>query len=328
MVIVRVRNDFRACGKMDTECPSAVTHRLRRCRGLYLRSILVVALAVGAALAALPPTALAAPPRPKPLDARVIWHRADHVYVVLGDSATVAPGDTLLIHAGKKQVAAAPIVSIAEGGLAVARIVSGTLARERKLDRLRIMAARVPLPSLSVLRVGFPSARRAALVFNCGPWTLRPPLAMPYRVESMGRLGYRLTRDSTTYLSETSASAVDATAPAASWPDTIVASLFDDAADEEIALERGDLDVALFGPGELSARLREAPRWQNHLFADRNALAEASVDSSAVPAEAAHPSDRADCPVLTVPELAPYVRALGPSAFLGMLDCGTGGGRP
>jgi len=38
--------------------------------------------------------------------------------------------------------------------------------------------------------------------------------------------------------------------------DSLVAVPYDDAGDEEIALERGEIDVALFWPGELSARTR------------------------------------------------------------------------
>ncbi|MEK7347589.1 MAG: hypothetical protein AABZ94_01825 [Candidatus Eisenbacteria bacterium] len=293
---------MRSRGNLDTRCPLASTRRIERRIGSRGSFSISVAFAIYAILVSLSLPASAAPSFPEPLDARVVWHRADHVYVVLGDSGSVAPGDTLLIRSGKKQVAAAPIVSIAEGGLAVARLVSGTLARERKLDRLRVLAARRPLPSPSTIRVGFPSGRRAANRTGCDRWTLRPPLGMAYRVEPMGRLGYRLTRDSTDSLSGVSASGGGALGRTASWPDTIVASLFDDAAEEEIALERGDLDVALFEPGELSARTRAAPRWQIHLAAD--------------------------CPVLTPPEFGPYVRALGAPAFLAMVDCGAGGGGP
>jgi hypothetical protein len=43
-----------------------------------------------------------------------------------------------------------------------------------------------------------------------------------------------------------------------------VAIPYDDAADEEIAVQRGEVDVALFWPGELSPRLRTDPRWSSH----------------------------------------------------------------
>ena len=297
-----VGNALRACGKWDTRCPLASTRRVERRIGLRDSFAVSAAFMSFAILALLSLPAMAAPSAPDPLDARVIWHHADYVYVVLGDSGSVAPGDTLLVRSRKKQVAAAPIVSVAEGGLAVARLVSGSLSGERKLDRLRVLAARRPLPSPSTIRVGFPSGRRTANRSGCEQWTLRPPLGMAYRVEPTGRLGYRLTRDSTESLSGVSASGGGAVGRTASWPDTIAVSLFDDAAEEEIALERGDLDVALFGPGELSARIRSAPRWKIHLAAD--------------------------CSVLTPPEFGPYVRALGAPAFLGMVDCDAGGSGP
>jgi hypothetical protein len=44
-------------------------------------------------------------------------------------------------------------------------------------------------------------------------------------------------------------------------PDTLLVRAFDDATDEEIALERGELDVAVFWPGEVSARMRADARF-------------------------------------------------------------------
>jgi len=45
------------------------------------------------------------------------------------------------------------------------------------------------------------------------------------------------------------------------WPDTIHVHLFDEASDQEIALERGDIDAAVFWPAELSTRMRGDARW-------------------------------------------------------------------
>jgi hypothetical protein len=50
--------------------------------------------------------------------------------------------------------------------------------------------------------------------------------------------------------------------PSSIWPDTLHVFLFYDPLDEEIALERGELDVAIFWPGELSRRIREDVRWR------------------------------------------------------------------
>src|SRR4029077_8015933 len=49
-------------------------------------------------------------------------------------------------------------------------------------------------------------------------------------------------------------------------PDTLLVRLYGESADEEIALERGELDVAVFWPGELSTRMREDPRWGGALL--------------------------------------------------------------
>jgi hypothetical protein len=59
--------------------------------------------------------------------------------------------------------------------------------------------------------------------------------------------------------------------------------LFDDATDQEIALERGELDVAIFWPGERSIHLRDAPRWRSDLFGTRarGVIAGAWLDGSA-----------------------------------------------
>jgi hypothetical protein len=255
--------------------------------------------------------------KPMPLrDARVLWHRAGLLYVVLGDSTMVEPADTLLFDVRGKDVAKASVIDLAEGGLIVARLHSGSLERERRLDRLRVRLERRALPSLSALRVGVPSVRRAAVQFGCGAWALRSPAGATYGIEATGRLSFRMTRDRS---GGSSTDSVDAAGLVrASWPDTLLVNLFDDAAEEEIALERGDLDVALFGPGEISSRLRNDARWQNRLFADGGALLDSSADTTATGALSVR---RTPFPVLTPPDLLPYVRALGPSEFLRMLDC-------
>lgn len=299
--------DFGARVNMDTRRPRA---SMRLDFALAAASSLAAAVFCSSAAAA--PVSLP--------EAKVIWQRAGHVYVVLGDPAEIALRDTLLIESGKKRIAAAAVVGLAEGGLAVGRIVTGTLERERRLERLRVRLERESLPSPSTIRLGVPSNRRAAERFGCGPWTLRSPAAVFYNIEPTGRLSFRMIRERSR-----DAAIAPGAAPAAAWPDSIVVSLFDDAAEEEIALERGDLDVALFGPGELSERLRNDPRWQGRLFADRSGPA--SADSAATGTAGASSARGVPFPVLAPANLVPYVRALGPSEFLGMLDCG-GARRP
>ena len=296
MLIVIKHKEFQPRVQLDTDCPRGFAR-------LALLSIAMVATLCAAGNALAKPVSLPG--------ARVIWQRAGHVYVVLGDSTVVEPADTLLLDAGKKEIAKAAVVDLAEGGLIVGLVHSGSLDRERRLDRLRVRMERRALPSPAVLRFGVPSATRAAVTFGCDAWMLRSPSSASYRVESTGRLSYRMIQDRDRGTTDA------ADAVAVSWPDTILVSLFDDAAEQEIALERGDVDVALFGPGELSSRLRNDPRWRHRLFADGGALADSAADSTA-----ARSTRHIPFPVLTPPDLVPYVRALGPSEILRMLDCG------
>src|SRR5204862_6013385 len=46
-------------------------------------------------------------------------------------------------------------------------------------------------------------------------------------------------------------------------PDTLLVRAFEDPTDEEIAFERGELDAAVFWPGELSARMRFDARFRD-----------------------------------------------------------------
>jgi hypothetical protein len=55
----------------------------------------------------------------------------------------------------------------------------------------------------------------------------------------------------------------------AQWPDTLLVRLFDEATDEEIGLMRGELDVAVFWPGELSTQMREDPKWKDFAYGAR-----------------------------------------------------------
>ena len=203
---------------------------------------------------------------PRPLAARVIWVRDDRiVYIALPESAAVKAGALLTFVAHGKNIAAGEVSGVEDGVLAVARLTSGSLEAEKRLDRLEILIEPSSLGPLPLLRVGYPSRDRSSLVFGCGRATLRPPAPEGcYRIETSGERSYRLVRDST----------VAAHAP---WPDTLVVRLFDDSADEEIALENGDLDLAVFWPGELSAHLRETPRWQGFPYGIRARVVLAAI---------------------------------------------------
>lgn len=96
--------------------------------------------------------------------------------------------------------------------------------------------------------VGAPSPRRHGVTGQ--PLTRVAALPSGFRVEPQGTHGFRLVRESYVAL------------PA--WPDTLIVHWFDEVVDEEIALERGEVDAAMFQPGEMSSRLRETPRWHDY----------------------------------------------------------------
>jgi hypothetical protein len=101
---------------------------------------------------------------------------------------------------------------------------------------------------VGTLRVGLP--KRGNLLFNSdGP-------VAPH----LGLASYTAGYFAGSWLRVTQPASDSAGDPA---PDTLFVSSFQDATDEEIALERGDLDVAVFWPGEVSARMRADERFRD-----------------------------------------------------------------
>ena len=192
---------------------------------------------------------------PADLDARVVWIRGTQLYVAAPDSIPVEPGDRLTLMVHGKTIATAQVSAVPDRALAIATLISGT-PPHRKLDRIRIRAEHPPQHATPRLRVGIPSATRACLLFACDRVTVQAPPGL-YLAESFSDRSTRLVRDS----------AEVARAP---WPDTLVVRQFDEAGDEEIALERGEIDAAVFWPGELSAHMRQQPRWQGFLLGTRS----------------------------------------------------------
>lgn len=176
-------------------------------------------------------------------DARVIWLRGDRAYLVARDSVWVSVGSSLRFFEKKKEIAAGVVTLIEDSTLVVARITSGSLARVKHLDRIRVDAEPGASAKRTALRVGYPSAARIQPFFECRRMVLGPPVG--FRAETLSKREFQLVR---MQASERE-------------PDTLLVRLFDDAADEEIALERGELDVAVFWPGEASAHIREAMHW-------------------------------------------------------------------
>ena len=228
------RNRSRAFGGSGTETPIE-THRTQRSRRLPLLLALV--------LASLGGVHSSAAAQPSPWNARVLWWHDGRIYLAAGDSTTI-PGTRLTFVVRGRTIATGQIQRVVDGELVVARLESGSLAREKKPERIRVLAEPPAFQTPRLLRVGYPAAGRGAALFTCAPTTLGPPPGVR-TAPGAGARGWRWIRDDST-----------AAAPP-HWPDTVIVRLFDESADQEIALERGEIDAAVFWPGEMSTHLRE-----------------------------------------------------------------------
>jgi hypothetical protein len=191
---------------------------------------------------------------PLPVTARVVWVRSERVYVASPEAQALGPGAQLTFLDHGKPIATGEITRVVDSTLAVVTLTSGSLARvkEKDLKRLRILSA--PASGPTTLRVGYPSAKRATLFFTCDLLTLVPPFGAGQAETRIEDHLYRVLAN-------------PSTRSRGAWPETLEIRLFDEAADEEIALERGEVDVAVFRPGELSTHMRDQPRWQHDLSA-------------------------------------------------------------
>ncbi len=192
---------------------------------------------------------------PTEIRAKVVWAHAGRAYVASAEALAIVEGDVLTFYDGKKVAAQGPVTNIFDGTLAIARLKSGSLDPVKKLDRLRIVAEHPKLRPVDVLRIGIPS--RSNLLFACATPSVRSPLPRAaFRGEAISVRSFILARDKSD-------------GATAQWPDTLLVRLFDEETDEEIALERGELDVAVFWPGELSTHMREDPRWRDFFYGTR-----------------------------------------------------------
>ncbi len=234
--------------------------------------------------------------QPAPVNARVVWVRDERVYIASPDSLALGYGTLLTFVSRGQPVATGEVERVVDGALAVARLTSGSLARVKDLKRLRILSE--PARGPRSLRVGYPSRHRSTLFFACDHLTLAPPFPPgSYRMEVSDHL-YRLIP----------ATWARSRVP---WPETLVVRLFDEAADEEIALERGEVDVGVFWPGELSTHMREQPRWQDHLSSPK--------PRGLVAALRLGPAAGDDASSTTLPD-GPLFTALNQELFRGELD--------
>ncbi len=183
-------------------------------------------------------------------NAHVVWARDHRVYIASQDSVVLEAGSILTFLDHGKKVATGEVTGVHDAELIVANLTSGSLEKVKHLDRIKILVASPVFRAPPILRIGYPAPGRKNLLFDCTNQSLDSSfLQGAFKAVSMERQTYRLVRDSTYSV-------------AAKWPDTLLVRLFDEVADEEIALERGDLDAALFWPGEASPHIREAMRWQ------------------------------------------------------------------
>src|SRR5206468_809520 len=182
----------------------------------------------------------------QPIPARIAWTARDRVYLASPDSLPLQVGDRITFRLRGDSVAAAEVTVVVAPEMAVARLTRGALLPHGDLQQVEILVEPPPLEPMYLLRVGLPGRARSNLIFACDP-SLRPPAG--YRVQGSSRRGLLLVRNSAAVAG-----------PQRPWPDTLQVRLYDETADEEIAIERGDLDVAVFWPGELTARLRAPPR--------------------------------------------------------------------
>ena len=197
---------------------------------------------------ALPLDALADTPLAK---ARVVWVSGDRVYVASADSIAQEPGAVLTFVEGRTRVATAEVTEVFHAELIAARLTAGSLKKVKRLDRLQVMCGPPEVRPPSVLRVGYPAHGRKHPLIDCPRQTPdSSALQGAYELEAIDGRSFRMVRDPSYSV-------------ARSWPDTLLIRLFDDAADEEIALERGDLHVAVFWPGEASPHIRAAMGWQS-----------------------------------------------------------------
>jgi len=214
---------------------------------------------------------------PTELRAKVIWAHAGRAYLASNDPLPLVEGDVLKFYDGKKVAAEGAVSNVFDGTLAIARVKSGSLDQMKKLDRLRVTAEHPHLRPVDVMRIGIPS--RSNLLFACGTPSVRSPLPRAaYRGEAISMRSFVLARDKSD-------------ASTAQWPDTLLVRLFDESTDQEIALERGELDAAVFWPGELSTQMRESPRWRDFSYGARSRvvlsalLSRDAADSRLAPAD-------------------------------------------
>ena len=180
--------------------------------------------------------------------ARALWVRGDRVYVAAADSTPIVAGMHVRFVERDRERARGEVMAVLDGSLGSVRITQGSLGPETALERLGVWIEAPSRERVATLRVGLPAAGRVSLAFPCERARLDPTaLPRPYRLDTLATDAFRLVH-------------ADSSVTASPWPDTLLVRRYGERADQEIALERGELDVAVFWPGEPSARMRGG-RW-------------------------------------------------------------------
>ena len=181
------------------------------------------------------------------IPAHIVWTQGDRIYLAAPDSLKLEAGTVLTFQDKKKTVATGEVLSVFEQTFVLAKLTSGSFKKIKHPDRLAVLAEARRPKAPAKLRVGYPSSKRPTLFFTCDSLGIDLPSAGFGAVQSSDHV-YQLTRN--TDVPHTSL-----------WPDTLIVRFFDDAADEEIALERNEIDAAVFWPGEPSRHIRDKLRW-------------------------------------------------------------------
>jgi len=226
--------------------------------------------------------------KPELVPSTIAWVHGDRAYVAPGDSAHFLEGDRLVFALKKKPTVTLRVERVDAGGLASTVIASGSFKGVKDMAQLHLISVERTTPrepSGPLLeRIGVPGPRRTGRLWGCDVDSL--PMTLP-------AVGYKVagwSADSTIFVRDTTGAPPE-------WPHTLVVRAFDDGADEEIAFERGELDAAVFWPGELSTHAREQPKWQDYLVGNRSrgvlAVVAVTTASSAVTPRRPSPADSA-----------------------------------
>src|SRR5215831_4206106 len=91
---------------------------------------------------------------PRPLSASLANAHDSLLFVATADSGALPVGMTLTLKRGRKTVAGAVVVRVLGARFAEARLTTGSLARERRLSRLKLFGEDPPAARTPSLRVG------------------------------------------------------------------------------------------------------------------------------------------------------------------------------